>query len=83
MKFVILTYQDNFDSAILTKFLLKKDWNITADIIIGFKVGEDTLKHNQVCMAGFKKLMMFGSLKIRWILILKKILFGLFIVREN
>lgn len=56
MKFVILTYQDNFDSAILTKFLLKKDWNITADIIIGFKVGEDNLKHNQVCMAGFKKL---------------------------
>ena len=56
MKFVILTYQDNYDSAILTKFILKKDWNIDADIFCGYKVGENNLKHNEVCMAGFKKL---------------------------
>ena len=56
MKFVILTYKDNFDSAILTKFILKKDWNIDADIFCGFKIGENNLKHNEVVMEGFKKL---------------------------
>ena len=56
MKFVILTYKDNFDSAILTKFILKKDYNIDADIFCGFKVGENNLKHNEVVIAGFKKL---------------------------
>jgi len=55
-KFVILTYQDNLPFAEETKNILKNQWNIDTDIILGFKVGENNLKHNEVCMAGFKKL---------------------------
>jgi hypothetical protein len=56
MKFIILTYQDNLLFAEETKDILKKQWNIDTDIFCGFKVGENNLKHNQVVMAGFKKL---------------------------
>lgn len=53
MKFVILTYQDNLDSAILTKFILRKDYNIDADIVIGYKIGEKYTKYDVICH-GFK-----------------------------
>ncbi len=56
MKFIILTYQDNLSFAEETKDILKNQWNIDADIFCGFKVGENNLKHNQVVMEGFKKL---------------------------
>jgi len=56
MKFVILTYKDNLSFAEETKQVLKQQWNIDADIFFGFKLGENNLKHNQVVMAGFKKL---------------------------
>jgi hypothetical protein len=49
MKFVILTYQDNLSFAEETKQCLKKDWNIDADIVIGYKIGDKYTKYNVIC----------------------------------
>ena len=48
MKFVILTYQDNLSFAEETKQVLKDQWNIDADIIIGYKIGEQYTKYNVI-----------------------------------
>ncbi len=40
IKFLILTYKDNLPLAKETKNVLKKDWNIDADIITGYKIGD-------------------------------------------
>ena len=53
MKFLILTYKDNYDFALQTKYILKKDWDIEAEIIIGYKIGEHYTKYNVICH-GFK-----------------------------
>lgn len=55
MKFLILTYKDNYDFALQTKYILKKEWDIEADIIIGYKIGDwDKInKYNVICH-GFK-----------------------------
>ena len=55
MKFVILTYKDNLSFAEETKDILKKNWNINADIVIGYKIGDTDkiTKYNVICH-GFK-----------------------------
>jgi len=48
MKFVILTYEDNLSFAKETKDILKQQWNIDADIVIGYKIGEQYTKYNVI-----------------------------------
>jgi hypothetical protein len=54
MKFIIITYKDNIPFAEETKKILHDQWDINAEIILGYKVGQNGLNKNQVVMAGFR-----------------------------
>ena len=47
-KFVILTYKGNLPFAEETKQVLKKDWNINADIVLGYQIGDKYTKYNVI-----------------------------------
>ena len=53
MKFVILTYKEAIPLAQETQAVLKKDWDIDADIIVGYTIGQ-LYKKNHVICHGFK-----------------------------
>jgi hypothetical protein len=41
MKYFILTYEDNLDFALQTKYILSYDWDIDAEIIVGHKIDNE------------------------------------------
>jgi hypothetical protein len=47
----MLSYEDNEDFALQTKYILKRDWDIDCEIIFGYKVDEHHSK-NKVLMQG-------------------------------
>jgi len=48
MKFVILTYLQNLSFAETTQSILKEQWDIDAEIVIGYTIGETYTKYNVI-----------------------------------
>jgi hypothetical protein len=57
MKYLILTYQDNLQFAQKTQEVLKNDWGVEAEIIIGYKIDDKQYtRFNVICHGIYDKI---------------------------